>query len=225
VIGAMQDVTKEKEHERQTAMAIIEAQEKERKELGMELHDNVNQLLGATLLYLGMAKKSGKADKEILETLNSCVDYVNEAITDIRNLSHRLTPSIKDNISLKAVIKSLIEPLQKTKQFEIDLQVDDFEDVVLESDVQTNVYRIIQEQLNNILKHAGASKVFINILLTKENIKLSIRDNGKGFDTTAAKEGIGLQNMRQRVELFSGIFTISSSPGNGCELKVEIPLP
>lgn len=224
VIGAMQDVTKEKEHERQTAIAIIEAQEKERKELAMELHDNVNQLLGATLLYLGMAKKSGKLGNEISEALNNCVDYVSEAITDIRNLSHRLTPHNNGDISFKEVIEYLIEPMQKTKQFEINLQVDDFNNAVLERDIQNNLYRIIQEQLNNILKHAQATKVYINVLLTNENIKLSIKDNGKGFNTSAAKEGIGLQNIRQRAELFSGIFTINSSPGNGCELKVEIPL-
>jgi signal transduction histidine kinase len=126
MIGAMQ-IHKEKEHERHVAIAITEAQEKERRELGMELHDNVNQLLGASLLYMGVAIKSGNVGKEENQLLKNCVDYINEAINELRNLSHRLTPYIKEEISLKNIIEILIEPIQKAKLFEIILQVDAFE--------------------------------------------------------------------------------------------------
>ncbi|MEO6252655.1 MAG: PAS domain S-box protein [Ferruginibacter sp.] len=224
MIGAMQDITKEKEHERHIAIAITDAQEKERRELGMELHDNVNQLLGATLLYIGVAIKSGNVGKEEVDVLKSCVAYINTAINDLRNLSHRLTPYTKEEASLKEIIELLIEPMRKTSQFEISLHVDTFENSIVNSEIQTNLYRIVQEQLTNILKHAEASKIRINVRLTKKLIKLNIADNGKGFDTGSLKDGIGLENMKRRAEMFSGKCKLKSSPGNGCELLVEIPL-
>jgi two-component system sensor histidine kinase UhpB len=224
MIGAMQDITKEKEHERYIAIAITETQEKERKELGMELHDNVNQLLGATLLYLGITIKSGNVGKEEVDVLKSCVAYINTAINDLRNLSHRLTPYAKEETSLKEMIELLIEPMRKTKQFNISLQVDEFEHGVIDSEIQTNLYRMVQEQMNNIIKHAQASKIKISVKLTKKLVKLNVTDNGKGFDTSSSKDGIGLENMKRRAEMFSGKCKFKSSPGNGCELHVEIPL-
>ncbi len=224
MIGAMQDVTKEKEHERSIAIAITEAQEKERRELGMELHDNVNQLLGATLLYMGVAIKSGNVKDEELVVLKNCVDYINEAINELRKLSHRLTPYAKEELSLKKIIEILIEPIQKAKLFDISLHVDTFENDIVDSDMQTNLYRIVQEQLTNILKHAEARNVKINIRVTKKLIKLTVCDNGKGFDPLLFKDGIGLENIKRRAEMFSGRCKLKSSPGNGCELVVELPL-
>jgi len=224
MIGAMQDITKEKEHERYIAIAITEAQEKERRELGMELHDNVNQLLGATLLYLGVAIKSGNVGNEEVQMLKNSVDYINEAINELRNLSHRLTPYTKEEVSLKRIIEMLIEPIQKAKLFEISLHVDPFENDMVDSEMQTNLYRIVQEQLTNILKHAEAGKVKINVRLTKKLIKLNVSDNGKGFDPASFKDGIGLENIKRRAEMFSGKCKLKSSPGNGCELLVELPL-
>jgi len=223
MIGAMQDITNEKEHERHIAIAITEAQEHERRELGMELHDNVNQLLGATLLYLGVAIKSGNVGPEETKSLKNCVEYVNAAINDLRNLSHRLTPFSKEEVSLKNIIDILIEPMRKAELFEINLHVDSFENDTVDADIQTNLYRIVQEQLTNILKHAAATKVKINVRLTKKLIKLSISDNGKGFDTTSLKDGIGLENIKRRAEMFSGKCKLKSSPGHGCELLVELP--
>ncbi len=224
MIGAMQDITKEKEHERHIAIAITDAQEKERKELGMELHDNVNQLLGATLLYLGVVIKSGKIAEEEVNVLKDSVSYIHEAINALRNLSHRLTPYAQEEVSLKKLIENLIQPLKQTGQFEISLQVDSFENSLVDSEIQTNLYRIIQEQLNNILKHAEASKIKISVRLTKKLIKLKIADNGKGFDPCSLKDGIGLENMKRRAEMFSGKCLLKSSPGNGCELVAEMPL-
>ena len=224
MIGAMQDITNEKEHERYIAIAITDAQEKERRELGMELHDNVNQLLGATLLYMGVAIKSGNIANEEARLLKNSVDYINEAINELRNLSHRLTPHIKEEASFKNIIEILIEPIQKAKLFEINLQVDAFENDAVDSDMQTNLYRIVQEQLTNIVKHAQASKVKIWVRLTKKLIKLTVADNGKGFDMLALKDGIGLDNIKRRTEMFNGKCKLKSSPGNGCELMVELPL-
>jgi len=224
MIGAMQDITREKEHERHIAVTIIDTQEKERREIGMELHDNVNQLLSATLLYLGMALRSAADQKELTATLKNCIDYVNESINDIRKLSHRLTPYTKDEVSLKDVIELLIEPMRETDQFEINIEVEEFTKDVVSRDIQTNLYRIIQEQMTNILKYANAGKVDIIIRLEGSSVKLIITDDGIGFDPDTVKAGIGIENMKRRIEIFSGNFAINSSPGNGCELIVQLPL-
>lgn len=224
MIGAMQDVTREKEHAKNMAIAIIQAQENEKRELGMELHDNVNQLLGATLLYLGMAARSSKDGKDVSATLNDCSGYINEAITDIRNLSHRLTPYSKVKVTLKEMIEWLTEPMQKADKFEIEADIDEFDSSVVTNDIQTNIYRIIQEQLNNIVKHADAQKVKIQVHAAPGSIKLLVSDNGAGFDRGIVKAGIGLENIKRRAEMLSGNLTLNTSPGNGCELFVELPL-
>jgi len=113
--------------------------------------------------------------------------------------------------------------MKKARLFEIDLHVDSFDNDTVDADIQTNLYRIVQEQLTNILKHAAASKVKISVRLTKKLIKLSISDDGKGFDPASLKDGIGLENIKRRAEMFSGKCKLKSSPGNGCELLVELP--
>ena len=114
--------------------------------------------------------------------------------------------------------------MQKTNQFEINLQVDYFTNTTVNSDIQTNLYRIIQEQMTNILKYANAGKVVIKIWLINETIKLSISDDGIGFNANIIKAGIGLENIKRRTALYSGIFVLNTAPGKGCELNVEIPL-
>jgi signal transduction histidine kinase len=122
------------------------------------------------------------------------------------------------------MIAWLTEPMQKTNQFEITLKVDDFKITAINSAIQTNVYRIIQEQLNNIVKHARAKKVEIHVNLTGDDIKLVVADNGTGFDPELANEGIGMKNIKRRTEMLSGNLTLNTSPGNGCQLVIVLPL-
>ncbi|MBK8497208.1 MAG: ATP-binding protein [Chitinophagaceae bacterium] len=98
----------------------------------------------------------------------------------------------------------LVEPHEKTQSsFKIELQVEEIKNNTVDSDMQINLYRIVQEQLNNIVKHAGADKVKIKLWITQKLIKLSIADNGKGFDPDSLKDGIGLENIKRRAEMFS----------------------
>lgn len=224
MIGAMQDVTHEKEQERLIAKAIIDTQEKERQQIGMELHDNVNQLLTASLMYIRMSIKSSHEQAELVESLNNCAGYINSAIADIRKLSHQLTPVSLDNISLKEVIEILVKAVNESDQFVITLDIDEFDNGLVNRDIQTNLYRILQEQMNNIIKYAKASEVTISLKHHGKNVVLKIADNGVGFDQNSKKAGIGLQNIKRRTEIFAGLFKIISAEGKGCELTVELPL-
>jgi signal transduction histidine kinase len=217
------DVTASKKLDQEITKAIINAQEQERFQIGAELHDNVNQILAGVLLNLGMTK--GKSAATQTEWVAKSVTYVHMAISEIRNLSHRLAPASFEDNSLEEVLKALIKSVNLNNQYEIQFKMEGFKNLQIDDDIQLNLYRILQEQLNNIIKYSKATIVEISMSIVNHAINLRIFDNGVGFDTKNSIKGIGLNNIKKRTELFSGIFSLQSSPGNGCEITVEIPLP
>lgn len=224
IIGAMQDVTYKKEEEIRISKAIVDAQESERQQLGMELHDNVNQILSVSLLYLGIARQHQKNETVFAETIDTCKKHISDAIDEIRKLSHQLTPASKDNVSFKDVFKSLIESLTTNSSIDVQLHFDEFEQEQVGIEIQTALYRILQEQMNNIFKHAAADTVEIDVMVIDNTISLRIADNGKGFDIKSVSKGIGLGNIKRRAEMHGGKFSCYSIPGHGCEVTVSIPL-
>jgi two-component system, NarL family, sensor histidine kinase UhpB len=221
MIGAMQDVTERKLHDRKITKAIIGAQDQERYQLGGELHDNVTQILAGTLLSLNMMKKN-PGSSETPALIKRCHEYILMAIDEIRQLSHKLAPAIEK--PLKETFEQLIHNMNVDNTYHVSLVVDSFEDADISNDIKLNLYRILQEQFNNITKYSGATSIDIWVSVEKRNVKMRIHDNGKGFDTKAARKGIGLANIQKRTELFSGSFLLQSSVGNGCSLTVDIPL-
>lgn len=223
MIGAMQDVTYQKEEEKRIGKAVIDAQEEERNQIGMELHDNVNQILTAASLYLGLEREIQKSKGTVSETLEKSSTYIKDAIHEIRRLSHRLAPGSIKEVSLKGVFESLILSMNSDKRLHVKLHFDEFDKNLISEDIQISLYRILQEQMNNIMKHADAGSVDISLTLDDGTVSLVIADNGKGFNPKAVKKGIGLNNIRRRVEYFSGELTVNSSPGKGCEIIAQIP--
>ena len=222
VIGIAVDITDRVEEEKRIGRAVNEAQENERMQIGMELHDNVKQILAASLMNLDFIKTNLKEEEIVIETLDNLKSYTREAIDELRRLSHQLAPSINTKDSLEEKIQKLIHTMNKNEQLKVFVHVDKF-DTPLHSDIQVAIYRIIQEQVNNILKYAQASTILINIKRKENIVRLIIKDDGEGFDTTIEKEGIGLENIKRRVYVLGGNVKIISSPGNGCELRAEIP--
>ncbi|HEY5407990.1 MAG TPA: PAS domain S-box protein [Ginsengibacter sp.] len=232
VIGSMQDVTEERDLQEQVLItekqkkkdvvdAVIGAQEKERNELSAELHDNVNQLLAASILYLKTAQKQ-EVIKESLITQS--LDYVQKAIDELRSISRNLTPSELKVNGLRAALKVFAEKLHIPKSFEVKLVIGELSESKITQPIKLAVYRIVQEVINNILKHANATQVTIH-LYDKDNIlNLTVTDNGKGFDLSSLKKGLGITNIYNRAENFGGSAEIISSLGKGCTWKVNIPL-
>ena len=232
VIGSMQDVTEErdlqeqvliteKQKKRDVVNAVIDAQEKERNELSAELHDNVNQLLAAAILYLKTAQKQ-EIIKESL--VSQSLDYVQKAIEELRNISRNLTPSELKMNGLRAALKVFAEKLHIPKSFEVNLTVGQLSESKITQPLRLAVYRIIQEVINNILKHANATKVNISVSDKDDILNLTVTDNGKGFDLVSYKKGLGIINIYNRAENFGGSAEIISSPGKGCTWHVNIPL-
>lgn len=217
------DVTEKLQFENKLTRAIIHTQEDERYEIGTELHDNVCQILASSQMYMSMLFP--KLDSESVPLLDQAKDNTVLAIREIRNLSHRLAPAFFEESSLEDSLDRLIGDFILQEDTKVELAVSEkFSTRKPGQDIQLNLYRIIQEQMRNIQKYAKATNVEVVVDIQDEHLVLSVRDNGIGFDMSTVKKGIGIANMRRRAALFGGKTTIISSPGNGCEVQVIIPL-
>ncbi|HEV9037625.1 MAG TPA: PAS domain S-box protein [Puia sp.] len=208
--------------QRQITEAVIVAQEKERTEIGKELHDNVNQILGASNLYINTAMTDEDMRQELLER---STELVSKAINEIRKISKSLiTPGLRE-IGLIESIEDIIEDIRVSKDAPaIDLDLVNVSEEQIEDRRKLTLFRIVQEQLNNIVKHARATQVVIRLSLEGQYLVLSVVDNGIGFDEKKHRRGVGITNIISRAELFSGKVEIASAPGEGCVLTVSLPV-
>ena len=153
-------------------------------------------------------------------------DFIVTALEEIRNLSHRLAPSFFNDKTLEEAFTKLFNSFNFNQKYAIRLN---FSAIVLKQnlslDLKLNLYRILQEQLKNILKYARGSEINVDVTLCENRIlKMCIADNGVGFNMDDVKNGIGLSNMKRRAELSAGEFFLKTSPGNGTKIIVKIPL-
>lgn len=221
MVGAMQDITFLREEELRMAKAIISAQEAERHYIGQELHDNVNQILVASLLNLEILKRFKKEKApELIDTIKG---YLSTAIHEIRNLSHQLSPSTFGDVTLNDIFESLLESINADKKYKITLNFVYPLDNHIKNDLQITLYRILQEATSNIVKYAKADSISVYLKKNENYILLRITDNGVGFNPVTTKNGFGLNNIKKRVESFGGTFKLSSAPNNGCEIEVMLP--
>jgi two-component system, NarL family, sensor histidine kinase UhpB len=202
----------------------IQVQEKEREEIGKELHDNINQILVATKLYLDLAIKESTEDR-VTEVLQISFRNLNMAIEEIRQLSQSLVAPTLGGVTLDQALKRLIGnlPPGDSASLKVSLDTTGYRSDIFNDGIKLTCYRIVQVQLNNIIRHAKAKNATIR-LLKRDHLELIIADDGIGFDPTAKTSGIGLRNIRNRVGLYNGEVMIRSGPGKGCELLVRIPL-
>jgi signal transduction histidine kinase len=210
-------LTAEEKYRQQITDAVLRAQEKERKAIGQELHDNINQILAAAKLYFD---ESMLQEEHRVEFSQLGMKNISLAIEEIRKLSRALIIPGFIKSGLSQSLHELIRHIQLAKKICITLDLDKFDEKNISESIKINLYRIIQEQLNNILKYAEASTVTIRIHNSGDNIMLSVSDNGKGFDVNAGRNGVGITNINSRAGLFNGKVEIDSSPGNGCRLNV-----
>lgn len=201
---------------RQITAAVLAAQEKERTAIGEELHDNINQIITSARLYVDMAMR--RTDNETL--LKKAMQYTLMAIEENRKLSKTLIlPQLKG----EGLFNSLIElknELKQTSSLRINFYIDDLDENLFNDQAKVSLYRIVQEQLNNILKHAEARSILVKLYRENSKIILSIKDNGKGFIVSERSNGVGLTNIGSRAEILNGVVEIDSAPGKGCTLKV-----
>jgi signal transduction histidine kinase len=202
------------------AETTIQAQEKEREELGRELHDNVNQILTSAKLYLELAKGPG-AD-HLQRGLHKGYQNVNMAIEEIRKLSRQLVPPAFHS-TLVETLQGLVEEVQAATYLQLQLETVKFEEDIVSEKLKLILYRIVQEQFNNIIKHACARQVQIVLQTDNDTVCLQITDDGVGLGKAQTSKGIGIRNIESRVSFFKGNVEMTSPGGKGCRLKVVIP--
>ena len=206
------------QEQKKITRAVIIAQDMERSHMGQELHDNINQILAAAKIYLSVA---GDGNEEIKELIKYPLKLIEDSIQEIRILCQKLVTPIK-NINLQALIIELLNMLSQRTKVKTSLSYVVSKDFVSD-DIKLTMYRILQEQVSNILKYALAENVSISIKTTDKVIHLAVADDGKGFDVGKHRTGIGISNMINRVESFNGKIDIESSLGKGCLIKISIP--
>lgn len=214
-----QEIDKQK----MVARAVVEAQEKERAEIGKELHDNVNQILSTAKLFLEVAKND---TKERLSLIKRSAQSIHDAINEIRSISKSLVPPSISDLGLTESINDLVQNIRVSKALKVDFFIQGDIENSLNGEQKLMLFRIIQEQVNNVLRHSQATLVSISLVLGDNTVELEITDDGKGFDMEKAhiKKGVGLSNIVSRAELFHGKVDIYSAPGEGCKLRVYIPI-
>lgn len=163
----------------------------------------------------------GVGDAKII--LPRTLQYLQDCINEIRSLSKRLSAPTLGKISLEESVNDLIDSINLTSKVKITRQITGLDNKMLNKELHVGVYRILQEQLNNVLKHAEASEVVVQLERKEQTIRLAVKDNGKGFEIRSRKTGIGLMNIQTRAENLNGTFSIDSCPGRGCSLEVILP--
>jgi len=217
------DVTEKIKTELKVTRAIIKTQEDERYEIGTELHDNVCQILASSQLSLQML--FDKANPEQLSWIKKSKDMIDMALEEIRNISHRLAPSFFDEKTMEESFMELLEDSNPDLKWDTSLNID-FAAIKshLNQDIELAFFRITQEQIRNIIKYAFAKHISVSIGKQNNNLELTIKDDGVGFDPQTVKRGIGLANIRRRAELLEGSMLLESAPEKGCTLIIRIPI-
>ncbi len=202
----------------------IQTQEEERKRISRDLHDDIGTKLSALKLLLSSVKDkaAGSDNKELRSLAQNSEQFISEVVGDLRQLLRNLSPSILEEFGYVVAIEGLANKINLTGLIHFSLNVFGFKQR-LQKDYELSIYRITQELINNVLKHAEAKNIFLQVGLRDETITIIIEDDGKGFDLSAHKEGYGIKNMETRTKLLSGRIHIESTPGKGTNVLIEIP--
>ncbi len=211
------------------ARGILRIQEVERGRISRELHDGVGQSLTALKMQLEILERSATDHGVLRARLAELTQIADRSLQDVRQLSRLLRPQMLDELGLVPTLRWLARTLQEGTGLGVQLSIEGMEERV-GPDLETIVYRLVQEALTNAAKHAAAASAEVRVRRERDRLFLSVRDQGRGFDpgpALAAREdqhGGGLRGMRDRVDLFGGRFELRTAPGAGTLVEVELPL-
>lgn len=232
LIHSVEDVTETmllrkdlKEKECISQLQIIDAvrttQELERMEISQELHDNVNQLLNMARLYLELGMRSADPSGEYVKQGHA---LLKKAMKEVRKISEALVHSSVEEQQLEGALEELLAQVMEVKKINVFKRIALPDEALVEAKVKTALFRIVQEQLANVVKHSEAKNLYIDLAFKEKNLELTIRDDGRGFDTGNYSKGMGFQNMKSRAAIMDGRVLITSAPGDGCQVQVILPV-
>lgn len=204
--------------------AIINAEENERKRIAADLHDGVGQMMSAAKMNLSAFENEISFKDETQKVyFDKLIGLVDESCREIRSVSHQMMPNALLKSGLASAVKEFIDKID-TKIIKINLYTEGLNER-LDGNIETVLYRVIQECVNNVIKHSGADKLDISLIKDADGIAATVEDNGKGFDMNDKLkfEGIGLKNITSRIEFLKGSVDFDSSPGKGTLIAIHVP--
>lgn len=203
--------------------AVLEAEENERKRIASDLHDGVGQLMSAARMNLSLISNEIEfGDERRKLAFDKALSLVDDSCKEVRTVSHNIMPNALLKSGLVSAIREFIQKIDE-RALEVSLYTDGINDR-LPSNVETVLYRVIQECVNNVIKHSGANTLDITLIKDDEGISVTIEDNGRGFDAKAETEGIGLKNMQTRIHYLKGTIEWDSAPGKGTVVTIQVPV-
>lgn len=213
---------KQAKQEKELIQAVIQAEENERSRIAADLHDGIGQLLSAAKLNLHALENTKTDNKQII--LEKAILLVDESAKEVRSVSHNIMPNALIKSGIVSAIKKFIDQLHSDR-LKIKIETSGLTKSI-NTNIEIVVYRIIQECINNVIKHSGADQLFITLAIENDFLNIMIEDNGKGFDIEKAKlrDGIGLNNINTRVKFLKGAMEIDSRIHQGTVIAIHIPL-
>jgi signal transduction histidine kinase len=208
--------------EKEVFEATMQAEEEQRAHIGRDLHDGVGQMLAYMTLYINMIKAKGIYSLHEMGELEKSVKHTLE---QVRTLSRTLTPPAIRDLGLRDAVIELVNSygILEKPVFQLKVYPQD-QDALVQMDKKHVIYRVIQELLNNAFKYADADKIYLELKIEQQQFIMLYQDDGKGFDTKKIKKGVGLDSMRSRIKFHKGFISISTAPGKGVKINIQMPL-
>ncbi len=223
----VQDLAAREEQVRRLAEHMLQVEERERRRISSELHDEAGQSLLCIRLQLELLERSAPASCASLKTgLGEVRALTEKTIVEMRRLISALSPAVLDQLGLTAALRQLAARLQRLHGVRVTLRAPLAKD--LPKDTARALYRLAQECLNNVSKHSSAGHVIISMVSADERVRMCVEDDGVGFrveEALAKRESFGLAGMSERVTLLGGTFHVESRPGSGTRVLIELPIP
>jgi PAS domain S-box-containing protein len=230
--GSTQKILQESGRRRFVARRLVDTLEKDRRDVAMDLHDQIGQMLATLKMDLERVKgdkKSGNDLSKVSEQLDNANDKITNIMKYVRGVSRRLRPDILDTLGLIPALRSLVESYREEGRLRIHFYYRELTKE-MKPDTSLPLYRITQEALNNVVKHAQAKQVFVNLILKNHSIQLSVEDDGIGFDYAnkindiTTQKSLGIMIMNERAMIAGGELSVESEIGKGTHVVVEIPI-
>ena len=200
-------------------------QEEERRHLSRELHDHVGQVLTALRMELGRIERGWSAtDAKLQAAITETKQLVDTMFRTVRDLALGLRPSMLDDLGLRAALEWYVRDVSRRYGVDVELRIDGDVDTFPDRH-QTCVYRVVQEALTNSVRHANARRITVTMTAGRSVLDMAITDDGAGFDSGRRHEGLGLRGIEERIKELGGVTTITSAPGRGSTLAMQLPLP
>lgn len=225
-LAAAENLSRSHEELRQLATHLEEIRELERTHMAREIHDELGQQLTGLKMDISWINRKVKSDDpDVMKKMKDTIQLIDKTVITVRRIATQLRPSILDDLGLVAAMEWQSEEFEKRSEIKT-LFVSNRNNIEVQPEIATGVFRIFQESLTNVLRHAEATEVFPSLTVKDNMLELMIADNGKGFDTDdiSSRKTLGLLGMKERVLLMKGTYEITSQPGKGTLVRIIVPL-